>query len=98
MMLHRHEQLYLVAYDIADARRLRKVARRLEGAGWRVQQSVFHCRLNWPDLGRLVKDLERLIRAEEDCIRIYPLCGRDDRNIHVDGVPLSAMDRDYYLV
>ena len=97
-MLHRHEQLYLVAYDIADARRLRKVARRLEGAGWRVQQSVFHCRLNSPDMERLVKDLHKLIHSEEDCIRIYPLCGHDNRNIQVAGRPLSSMDRDYYLV
>ena len=97
-MLHRPEQLYLVAYDIADPRRLHKVARRLEGAGWRVQQSVFHCRLNCPDLDRLAKDLGEIIHAGEDCIRIYPLCGRDDRDIQVAGRPLPPMDRDYYLV
>lgn len=97
-MLHRPEQLYLVTYDIADARRLRKVARRLEGAGWRMQQSVFHCRLSRQEMNRLAHDLDKLIHAAEDCIRIYPLCGHDDPNIRADGLPLSSMDRDYYLV
>lgn len=97
-MLHWPEQLYLIAYDISDARRLRKVARRLEGSGWRMQQSVFHCRLNRKDLERLVHDLKKLIHADEDCIRIYPLCGHDDRDILVAGRARLRMDRDFYIV
>lgn len=39
------ERLYLVAYDISDPKRLKKVASLLEGYGYRIQLSVFICRL-----------------------------------------------------
>ena len=44
---------YLVAYDISDAKRLRKVAQACEDFGFRRQYSVFLCRLNGRDLVRL---------------------------------------------
>ena len=37
---------YLVSYDICDPKRLRKVARSLEGFGVRLQYSVFECPLD----------------------------------------------------
>ena len=37
---------YLVSYDISDPKRLRKVARSLEGFGVRLQYSVFECPLD----------------------------------------------------
>jgi CRISPR-associated protein Cas2 len=44
---------YLVAYDICDSNRLRKVARVCEDFGKRRQYSVFFCRLAAVDLVRL---------------------------------------------
>ena len=44
---------YLVSYDICDPKRLRRVARSLEGFGVRLQYSVFECPL---DELRLAKD------------------------------------------
>ena len=43
---------YLVAYDIADPKRLRKVARACEDFGLRRQYSVFFCRLTPVNLVR----------------------------------------------
>lgn len=37
---------YLVAYDVRDEVRLRKVAKVMEGFGTRLQYSVFRCRLS----------------------------------------------------
>ena len=44
---------YLVAYDICDPKRLRKVAHTCEDFGFRRQYSVFMCRLSAKDLVRL---------------------------------------------
>lgn len=65
---------WVVAYDVSDPGRLKRVARLLEGHGRRVQYSVFEC---W--LGRSEhRDLRRGLRAEidagRDSIRWYPLC------------------------
>ena len=45
--------LILVTYDIADPRRLRRVAKVSEGFGRRVQKSVFECELDERGLNRL---------------------------------------------
>lgn len=60
----------VVAYDIENDRRRTRVARILEGYGERVQYSVFECELKEPQLQRLVRSLERVIRPG-DAIRVY---------------------------
>lgn len=42
----REEHLYLVAYDIADPKRWRRVFSVMEGFGEWLQLSVFQCRLS----------------------------------------------------
>ena len=42
----RDEHLYIVAYDIADPKRWRRVFRLMEGFGEWLQLSVFQCRLS----------------------------------------------------
>ena len=44
---------YIVAYDISDPKRLRKVALACEDYGTRKQFSVFLCRLSATDFVRL---------------------------------------------
>jgi len=64
----------VISYDIPDDRRRLKVMKALEGAGERVQYSVFECRLKRQDLHRLKKRLKGLINEEEDDVRFYLLC------------------------
>jgi len=71
---------YLIAYDISDRRRLRRVAKLMERFGARVQKSVFECVLRSSDVGQLVKEATRLIDPSVDGIRIYPLTGRARQN------------------
>jgi len=66
---------HLVTYDIRDDARLRRVARRLEGYGERVQYSVFRCRLSSLELERLRWELTREV-ADEDRLLFVSLCGR----------------------
>ena len=46
-------ETYLVAYDICEPKRLRRVARTCEDFGFRRQYSVFLCRLSAHDLVKL---------------------------------------------
>jgi CRISPR-associated protein Cas2 len=65
---------YFVAYDIADPKRLRKVAKILENYGLRVQYSFFECEMESDILENMKKDLCGVIDKKEDSLRFYPLC------------------------
>jgi CRISPR-associated protein Cas2 len=54
---------YLVSYDISDPKRLRKVARSLEGFGVRLQYSVFECPLDDLRLAKLKAELQGLAQS-----------------------------------
>jgi CRISPR-associated protein Cas2 len=65
--------LYLVAYDIADPRRLARVARHLERHATRVQYSVFALQTTAARLAGLLAEVAELIEPREDDVRAYPL-------------------------
>ena len=66
-------KLYLIAYDIAEPRRLGAVARYLCKVAYRVQYSVFVAQLSQPQLLLLLSDLKEIIDPDQDDIRAYPL-------------------------
>lgn len=68
----------LVSYDVntqdkPGRNRLRKVAKRCEAHGQRVQQSVFECRLTQMELEEMELQLLDIIDEEKDNLRIYRL-------------------------
>jgi len=76
---------YLVCYDIADAKRLRRVAKILENYGLRVQKSFFQCDVDREKL-RLIRDAVRQeINPQEDSFFIYPICDECNRKALKDG-------------
>lgn len=85
-------RLYVIAYDVSDDRRRRRLAGVLEGFGERVQESVFECWLDGARLRRLLERLESLIDPECDRLRCYPMCGRDLRGVRWDGHGQRPMD------
>jgi CRISPR-associated protein Cas2 len=90
---------YLVAYDIADPKRLRKVARTCEDFGLRRQYSVFFCRLSPVDLVRLRSRLYDVIDLDQDQVLFLPLCPRCAARIEALGRPIEAYDaRDAVIV
>jgi CRISPR-associated protein Cas2 len=60
------EHLYLVAYDIADPKRWRRVFRLMEGFGQWLQLSVFQCRLTAQRHAELIALLDGIIHHDHD--------------------------------
>jgi len=67
---------WVVAYDCPCDKRRRRIAVLLEGYGVRVQESVFECELAPEVVLRLQSRLQRLIHADEDAVRLWPLSRR----------------------
>lgn len=63
---------FVVAYDLADDRERRSVARLLGGYGFRTQFSVWECRLTRADQRRLKQRLEAL-PLTSGAVKIYRL-------------------------
>lgn len=64
---------HLVAYDIANPKRLRRICKIMEGYGDRLQYSVFVCDLSPSELVALRWDVRRVMRFEEDSVVIVDL-------------------------
>ena len=70
--------LYLIAYDIANPKRLSRVHKTLKKQGLPVQYSVFTVVMKRKALLRLLESLNALIKTAEDDIRCYRLPERTD--------------------
>jgi CRISPR-associated protein Cas2 len=62
----RDEHLYIVAYDIANPKRWRRVFRVMEGFGEWLQLSVFQCRLSRQRHAELIALLDGIIHHDDD--------------------------------
>lgn len=69
---------YLLCYDIADPKRLRRTHRVAKSYGEPWQYSVFYCVLSDIDRVRLENDLAEIIHHGEDQVLIIDLGLRDD--------------------
>ena len=68
-----NERLYIVAYDIGDPRRWRRVFKLMKGHGRWLQLSVFQCRLTTRRRARLSAALEALIKRGDDHVVIIDI-------------------------
>lgn len=92
---------YLVCYDIANDKRLRKVFQACKNHGTHLQFSVFECDLNPRELVQLQRELKTLIKQDEDqvlFVSLGPAEGRGDRVISSLGLPYSKFDAPCYVV
>jgi CRISPR-associated protein Cas2 len=78
---------YLIAYDMSNDRRRTKVHRLLCGYGAWTQYSLFECWLTRSQMLELRMRLEALLKAEEDSVRIYALCGTCQNKVVTIGSP-----------
>ena len=69
---------YLVCYDIADDKRLRRVHKKMKAYGQPWQFSVFYCCLRDIDRVRLERDLREIINLAHDKILIIDLGANED--------------------
>lgn len=92
---------YIVAYDIADPKRLRLVFKTMRAWGDHLQFSVFECQLNAADLVRLRTELAAIIHHDEDqvlFVDLGPSAGRGDRVISALGKPYTNIDAPLFVV
>lgn len=83
---------HVVAYDIRDPKRLRRVAKACLDFGCRRQSPVFLCRITATDLVRLKARMEDIIEPKEDQILFIRLCGACAVDIEALRVPTPGHD------
>ena len=67
-------RLWMICYDISDARRRRQITQALADAGaYRVQESVFEGCFVRRDLNALVASIAPVVRDDGGSLRIYPV-------------------------
>lgn len=77
--------LHIVAYDIKDPKRMRKIALLCQDYGVRVQYSIFQFDLNETLTAQLISELKDLINPENDKIMIVPVCKKCRESIQYIG-------------
>jgi CRISPR-associated protein Cas2 len=91
---------YLVCYDVADDKRLRKVFKTCSNFGDHLQFSIFECDLNASEKIELETILTGIINHMEDqvlFVGLGPAEGRGDRVITALGLPYVKMDAPCYV-
>lgn len=92
---------YIVSYDIADPKRLRRVFRICQDYGNHLQFSVFECELNAAEKVELETKLQNVIHQELDqvlFIALGPTESRGDRIISALGQAYHHFDAPCYVV
>jgi len=90
---------YVVSYDITNNRRRSKVSKYLESYGIRVQYSVFETEINHDQLKKLIKGLKKIIKKNEDTIRIYPISKESRKFIVTIGRDKGKFyDQDFIII
>ena len=92
------EMLSLVAYDIADHKRLARVARVCEDFGVRVQYSIFECRLEEPEFDDFWLQLLEIINEQEDRLVAYKIDARCAKETLTAGTMVCSEKVVCYLV
>jgi CRISPR-associated protein Cas2 len=92
------EMLTLLAYDVADQKRLARVAKVCEDYGVRVQYSVFECRLEEEQFTDFWLKLLELIDEKEDRLVAYKIDARSAKETLTAGTMVCSDKCVCYLV
>jgi CRISPR-associated protein Cas2 len=85
---------YLVSYDISNPKRLRLVARALEGFGVRLQYSVFECSLDAMRMAGLKAKLQPILKHDEDQVLFVSLGpSSNDASLIIEAMGLPYLVR-----
>jgi len=83
--------VYLLCYDVADEKRLRKTYKTMQGFGKPLQYSVFRCELSATEKHRLKEALWAILNWSVDRVMLVdlgPVGARGDQCIEFWGTPL----------
>ena len=92
---------YIVCYDVADPKRLRRVFKVCKDFGQHIQFSVFECDLTASEKLQFEEKLGGEIKREEDqilFIRLGPAEQRGQREITAIGLPYINLDTSCFVV
>lgn len=88
----------IVAYDIADPRRLNRVAKIIKDYGVRVQKSIFEVKVDEKRFKEMKKRVEETIEKEEDGVKYFPLCEKCAGTVEVIGQGVFVDPDEEYVV
>lgn len=81
---------YLICYDIPDDKTRDNIVKYLERFAWRVQYSVFSCRLETERAALVWKDLLAIAASSErNSVLMLPLCKACEKNLLLSAKPLE---------
>ncbi|MGB7326598.1 MAG: CRISPR-associated endonuclease Cas2 [Rubripirellula sp.] len=87
-------RIYLITYDVCDAKRLRQIFKCLRGWGDHLQYSVFECQLTDSDLLRCKAEMAAILHHGQDQVLVIdlgPAASRSETLVESIGKPYSAM-------
>ena len=88
----------IVAYDIADERRLSRIAKIICDYGVRVQKSIFEVTVDPGIFEEMKARVDDVIVPEEDGVKYFPLCGRCAETVEIIGQGIfTDPDEEYYV-
>ena len=90
--------LYVVSYDIPDTPRRTRIAKVLDDFGDRVQYSVFECLLDQKLLERMIERLQKVLKEEEDSLRVYTLCANCEKVVKVIGLGEVTKKEKFFIL
>lgn len=94
-------RLYIVAYDISDPKRLRKVFVTMRGFGDHLQLSVFRAELSSKERLLMIAKLSAIIKHDEDQVLVIPVGpagGELEKDIEALGKPYIPSERNAVVV
>ncbi len=89
----------IVAYDIANPRRLNRVAKVVKDYGIRVQKSIFEVSLDKRLFAEMTARIEKEIEPSEDGVKYFPLCEKCAGTLEIIGQGIYIdPDEEFYVL
>ena len=89
----------IVTYDIADPRRLNKVAKVVKDYGIRVQKSIFEVDVDDKRFIEMKARIEELIEVSADGVKYFPLCEKCAGTVEIIGQGFFVdPDEEFYVL
>lgn len=89
----------IVAYDIADPRRLNRVAKVIKDYGIRVQKSIFEVDVGKSTFAEMKARIEDEIELSLDGVKYFPLCEKCAGTVEIIGQGIFIdPDEEFYVL
>ena len=94
------DHLYIVAYDISDAKRWRRIFKILHGYGDWMQLSVFQCRLSKTKRAELESRLREVVKNGQDHLMIIDIGPAKNIKLRIEsiGKELNAIEKKAVVI